>query len=229
MIATRPASATGYARIETLAASRSLAIRGAFHPGQDDAAPKGCQTLLLLGPDEPRFWSVFSASPEKSDGAPHPLDRWSKRQAGALAQEIGAQAIYPSDGPPWPPFIAWALASGRNHVSPTGLLVQDQAGLLVSFRAALAMHDRLDLPSSPPSPCTSCAAPCTTACPVGALAPEQDYDIAKCAAHVRSAQGQACRTGCLVRRACPASSRLGRDPAQSAFHMAAFLKGQTCA
>lgn len=229
MSAARPDCATDYARIERLASSHALAIRGAFHPGDDDAVPEWCQTLILLGPDEPRFWSVFSVSPEKSDGAPHPLDRWSKRHVDALAQDIDAQAFYPSDGPPWAPFIAWALASGRNHVSPTGLLVQDQAGLFVSFRAALAVPARLDLPCPPPSPCTSCTAPCTNACPVGALAPRQDYDVAKCAAHLRSAQGQDCRQGCLVRRACPVSRRLGRDPAQSAFHMAAFLKGQTCA
>ena len=51
---------------------------GALHPGPDDCAPEGTGTLILLGPHEPRFWTAFAESPEYRDGAPDPLDRWSR-------------------------------------------------------------------------------------------------------------------------------------------------------
>ncbi|TCS61977.1 hypothetical protein EDD52_110152 [Primorskyibacter sedentarius] len=229
MSTARRSPLTEFHRIDSLAHRYALAVTGAFHPGKDDGAPADCRTLLLLGPDEPRFWPVFRKAPEYLDGSPDPLDRWSTRQAGALATKIGGTAIFPSDGPPWPPFIAWALATQSCHISPVGLLVHDKAGLFLSFRAAIALPVQLELPAPAPSPCTSCPAPCATACPVGALSPGQDYDVAACMAHVCSAKGRECRQGCLVRCICPVSQQFGRDPGQSAFHMTAFLKGQTCA
>ncbi|MBS0125627.1 ferredoxin [Thetidibacter halocola] len=206
------------------AAACALSVRGAFHPTAEDGAPDGTGTLILLGPDEPDFWPVFAASPEYGDGAPDPLDRWSKRVIGILAARWGGMAVFPSDGPPWPPFIGWALRSGRAWVAPVGLLVHEAAGLFASYRGAVVLPDRLDLPAAPAMPCDTCAAkPCETACPVGAMAPGQAYDVATCKAHVTSEAGRECRQGCLVRRACPVSRAFGRLPEQSAFHMRAFL------
>lgn len=212
------------ARLDCAARARALAVRGALHPGPDDGAPEGPGTIVLLGPDEPHFWPVFAASEMYADGKPDPLDRWSKRQIGALAAEFGGQALFPSDGPPYPPFIRWALDSGQTWPAPVGLLVHDRAGLFVSYRGALALPERLPLPAPAQRPCDSCAArACETACPVGALAPGQNYDVPRCRAHVLSDAGADCRQGCLVRRACPVSERFGRLSEQSRFHMAAFL------
>ncbi|MGR3270255.1 ferredoxin [Thalassococcus profundi] len=202
-----------------------LALRGGFHPGPEDGAPEDCGTLVLLGPDEPRFWPLFTASPEYRDGAPDALDRWSKRVIGALATEWAATAVFPYDGPPYAPFLAWARAAG-SHPSPVGLLVHGEAGLFISFRGALALPKALDLPPSSASPCPTCAdRPCESACPVAALRPGADYDVAACQTHIRSAEGAEClHGGCLVRRACPVSQKFGRLREQSAFHMAAFVK-----
>lgn len=201
-----------------------LRILGGFHPGPGDGAPEGCGTLLLIGPAEPAFWPLFQGSPEYRDGARDPLDRWSKRVLGGWAAEHGGVAIFPSDGPPYAPFIAWAKATGRVHNSPAGILVHDLAGLMVSFRGALALPERVALPPAPPSPCDTCTArPCLSACPVGALAEGQDYDVPACHAFLDSAEGQGCITrGCAVRRACPVSQSYGRVEAQSAFHMRSF-------
>lgn len=205
------------------AGARGLALRGQCALSPDDGFGQG--QVVLLGPDEPAFWPRFQDSPEYADGAPNPLDRWSHRQVGALAQSWGGRAVLPYDGPPWPPFLAWAQRSGQAWASPVGLLVHATAGLFLSFRGAVLLPEvtAFDDPA-PTLPCTSCAdQPCATACPIGALAPGQDYDVPACQAHLRSPQGAACRAGCLVRRACPISQTFGRDDAQSAFHMRAFL------
>lgn len=199
-----------------------LCLRGALHLEEDPVWGSG--TVALLGPDEPEFWKVFSASPEFSAGGPDPLDRWSKRVLGSLAEDRGARAVFPSDGPPYPPFLAWARNSGQAFESPVGLLVHANAGLLVSYRGALILTGHLPLPEQSANPCDSCSdRPCLTTCPVGALGSNQTYDVPNCAGHVRAA-GLSCRqSGCLVRRACPISDGMQRPDAQAQFHMSAFL------
>ncbi len=185
-------------------------------------ARDGAAFVALLGPDEPGFWPLFSASREYGNGAPDPLDRWSKRVIGTLANELGVEAVFPSDGPPYPPFLQWARDSGRCHVSPVGLLVHDRAGLWLSFRGALLLPRALEMPRAQPSPCIGCARPCLAACPAGALG-RAPYDVAACHAWLDQPAGDACmEAGCAVRRACPVGAAYGRVAAQSAFHMKAF-------
>jgi ferredoxin len=208
--------------LERDARLRGLTIVGGFHPEEPDQAPQNTGTLLLLGPDEPAFWPVFTASAEYGDGQPDPLDRWSKRVVGHWIDKIGGAALFPSDGPPYPPFISWALKTGTIRVSPVGLLVHTQAGLFISFRAAVALPDKIRLPETPPDPCVDCARPCLSACPVGALG-ASGYDVALCKSCLDSPPGKTCMdAGCLARRSCPVSQEFGRMPQQSAFHMKAF-------
>jgi epoxyqueuosine reductase len=97
-------------------------------------------------------------------------------------------------------------------------------GLWVSFRGALALKERIDLPDAPPRPCDTCAAPCLTACPVGALT-DAGYDVPACHGYLNTDAGQTCMTdGCIVRRTCPVSMRYARMPEQSAYHMRQFHK-----
>lgn len=211
------------AALDTEVRRHGLCLRGALHLRNDPAWGNG--TVALLGPDEPGFWKVFAASAEHSAGGSDPLDRWSKRVIGALAKAHGARAVFPSDGPPYPPFLAWARDSGQAFESPVGLLVHAEAGLLVSYRGALILPERYDLPARSISPCETCTGkPCLTACPVGALGAGQSYDVPSCAAHVREDGAATCgQSGCLVRRACPLSEEMKRPDAQAQFHMNAFL------
>lgn len=212
-----------YQTLEQEAAARSLTILGGFHPSADDNAPQGCKTLLMLGPDEPVFWTAFTQSPEWQDGQPDPMDRWSTRVVGDWADDLGATPLYPFGGAPFLPFFSWALRTGRIHASPINFLVHDRAGLFVSFRGALALAEHIDLPKAGPAPCDSCAEqPCRTACLSGALTPE-GYDVPTCRSFLDTAEGAMNLTsGCAVRRSCPVSQDFGRLPAQSAYHMQQF-------
>src|SRR4029450_11487906 len=105
-----------------------------------------------------RQWARFATSPEARDGAPHGLDRWSKRVIDRLALIPRAEAPYPFGGPPWHPFQRWAMRCEPVWPSPLGILIHPDWGLWHSYRGALAMPDRLDLEQAGAraSPCDRC-------------------------------------------------------------------------
>jgi hypothetical protein len=211
--------------IEEMAGRHRLAVLGGFHCDGEAALPRGTRTVLLLGPGA-RFWPHLQEAAEW-DGAPDPIDRWSRRVIGRMACDLGGKALFPFDGPPWHPFFRWALRTGRMWQGPVRLLVHDTQGLWVSFRGALALKEAVVLPPGGASPCEGCAAPCLTACPAGALG-AAGYDVPACHGYLDTAPGQDCMgQGCAVRRACPVSQRYDRMPEQSAWHMARFHPGGT--
>lgn len=206
-------------------AAHGLAVTGAFHPEPGDGAPEGTGTLCLIGAAGGAMWEAFAASPELHDGAPHPLDRWSRRVIEGVAADLGAQAVFPFGGPPYAPFLGWGKKAEAARPSPVGMLVSAGRGLWISWRGAIGLPDACAVPSlMADDPCIGCPAPCLTACPVGAMGAGKPYDVAACTRHVRSPQGAACHDGgCKVRHACPAGRRATPAAAQCAFHMAAFL------
>ncbi|WP_425427745.1 ferredoxin [Albidovulum inexpectatum] len=211
------------ASLAARAAHHALEVFGAFNPGPDDDLPD-IGTLVLLGPREPGFWAHLKAQPEWLDGQPDPIDRWSARALRELAEPLEARIFLPFGGPPRHPFYRWALRSGRAWASPVQLLVHDRAGLMVSYRGALGLREKLELPApSCAHPCAACPdKPCLTACPVGALN-DHGYDLSECHALLDQPAGEGCMNlGCATRRACPLSAAYGRLPEQSAYHMRLF-------
>ncbi len=208
-------SAPDYDAVARAAAIHDLDVMGGV---QEDGG-----TVILLGPS-PGFWPMMKATPEMQDGAPDPIDRWSRRVIRGLAVALRAEALFPFGGPPYLPFLKWAMASGRAWQSPAGMLVHDVAGLMVSYRGALRFSQKIVLPPVGRSPCDTCPdQPCMTACPVDALNAERGYDVAACHGFLDTEDGGDCLSqGCKARRACPVSQTFGRDPEQSAFHMAHF-------
>lgn len=206
--------------IEQPLAQHGLAVMGMAYPDQGDV-----KSVVLIGADA-GLWSAFAASSEFRDRDSNPLDRWSKRIIRELAAKTDATAVFPSDGPPYPPFIAWALASGRFWQSPVGMMVHDHAGLMISLRGALLYTREIQsiADMAGQRPCDSCSdQPCRTACPVNALGGADGYDVAACRAYLDTGPGDACMTeGCAARRACPVSLSFGRPSQQSAFHMQSF-------
>lgn len=216
---------TSYNTVETLAAEQGLAIYGALQAPVDDRCLLGSGTLVLLGTAS-NFWPLFKDSPEFLDQETDPIDRWSARVIGDLAQTFGANPFFPSDGPPYPPFVQWALASGRAFTSPSQMLVHDTVGMMISFRGALHFEQSFDIP--PPllahSPCKDCASrPCLSICPAQALVDGGPYQLATCHRHLETPAGTPCLTeGCLARRACPLSLGAERQFEQNAHHMRYF-------
>lgn len=215
--------------IAARAVAAGLAVRGAFHPRPGEFARElpGVEagTLVLLGFTGRDQWPLFEGSPEAHDGAPDPLDRWSRRTIGGLAREFSAHDVYPSGAGPLLPFQQLALRAEPVHRSPIGLLIHPVWGLWHAYRGALVLAGRLALPPVTPTahPCDACTdRPCLRGCPVGAFKPGA-YDVAACASHLRGAAGAHCLDGgCAARRACPVGAAHRYSEAQTRFHMRAF-------
>jgi hypothetical protein len=211
-----------------------LVARGALRLADDERQTglEGLTTIVVLGAVGERGWSAFADAPERWDGRPHPLDRWSRRIIDELARICGARALYPFEGPPFWPFQRWAMRAEAVHISPLGLLIHPEYGLWHSYRGALGFAEPFAIPAIErrASPCETCLErPCLTACPVGAFA-SSGYDVAACAAHLSGKDGRACMDGgCLARRACPIGADRAQGQTQARFHMQAFLEAQTSA
>lgn len=226
---------TTLAAIEAAARAVGLTARGGFHVGDGDGVPamrdaRAARTVILLGHVGSSLWPAFSASPELHDGAAHPLDRWTRRVAGSVAEEVGATALFPFEGPPYWPFQRWAQRAEAVHPSPLGLLIHPEHGLWHAYRAALVLGDAIDLPARDgrASPCITCAdTPCLGTCPVDAFS-GTNYDVGVCATHIASPTGADClSSSCRARRACPIGASNAYGPALARFHMQAFLSART--
>lgn len=206
-------------KIEALLSQQGLCILGGFHPEAADGLP-GTKTLLMIGPNRD-FWPLFIGSKEYLDGQPDPIDRWSERVLTEIAAGIGGAALFPFGGPPHHPFLRWAMRTGRAHSSAVGMLVHADAGLWISYRGAIALPYRVEVPPPAPNPCESCVdRPCRSACPVDAL--HDGYDTPTCHGWLDDPRSDCMTQGCAVRRACPVGAAYGRLPEQSAFHMKSF-------
>jgi hypothetical protein len=223
-----------FAAITSAVEAAGLTVRGGIQVTPGDRVPslangRPARALVLVGDIGGRIWPAFAASPEFADGAPHALDRWSRRIIDGVARRVGGEALFPFAGPPHHPFQAWAERAGPLHRSPLGLLLHPVFGLWHSFRGAIVFADDVsDLPTvaAGASQCLTCVdRPCLSACPVGAFS-TTGYDVPACARHLRAGAGEACRGGgCLARRACPVGAEHAYGPVQQAFHMQAFIAG----
>jgi hypothetical protein len=208
-----------------------LAYRGAFHPTPEDRVPTLADgapalTIVLLGWTGSAQWPMFAASPEAKDGRPDPLNRWSKRLIDRMAMELCAAAFYPFGAPPWLDFQRWALQAEPIHRSPLGLLIHPEWGLWHSYRGALGLRERLELPHRDRAahPCESCREqPCLSACPVSAFAPNRPYNAAACRNYLKEGTADCLTRACAARRACPVAPQMHYGELQATFHIRAFL------
>jgi len=186
--------------------------------------------LLLVGNAGSSLWPAFAGSRENSDGLPHPMDRWSKRIGTAVAAELESVAVFPFDGPPYPPVLDWAKQAGQAYPSPISMFIHGKYGLWHAYRFALLLRGPLSgIPPSAPEvqPCLSCAEqPCLSACPVDAFADDR-YLVDDCVAYLAASEHSDCRqSGCRARRACPFGVEFHYQAGHARFHMNAFLVSQ---
>ncbi|MEM7251247.1 MAG: hypothetical protein AAF493_07490 [Pseudomonadota bacterium] len=211
-----------------------LVVRGGFHPGPDDGVPAigsaDPKSLVLLGNGGSSLWKTFSAWRETFTD-PDPLDAWSHEVVTELAAGLGGFALFPFGGPPFLPFLRWATRAETLYQSPIGLMLHPQFGLWHAYRGAIALPYRVtfDAPDAQASsPCNNCPdQPCLTTCPVNAMH-DGRYDVPTCVGHLGGDPASACMEGgCLARRACPVGAHYTYEPEHAAFHMRAFLNGQS--
>lgn len=186
--------------------------------------------LLLVGNGGSSLWPVFRRSAEFADGRADPLDRWSTRVGNEIAATLGGRAIFPFEGPPFPPFLSWAARTGTAVSSRLSLFMHRGFGLWHAYRFALALPES---PGRSPagavfgSPCLQCVEqPCLAACPVNAFSgPAYRSDL--CMDYLDNDAESACRRlGCASRRACPVGRVFTYLPEQARFHMDAFVKSR---
>ncbi len=199
-----------------------LEILGAFNPADPDAP----DNALLIGNAGQAMWQVFSKSSEYFDGDLNPMDRWSARVIGEIAERYHAKAYYPFEQP-YQPFQQWAKQATGARASPLGMLIHSEFGLWQAFRGALVFERSIESPKISAlfskHPCDTCRdKPCLSACPVNAF-DGNSFNVAACRDYLPSERGQACMMGgCKARNACPIGTEYRYSDEQIRFHMAAF-------
>ena len=180
-------------------------------------------TVAIIGNVGSTVWPFFQAARQIRPTLS--LDRWTKEVMVGIAEDFGADVLFPFEGPPYHPFIEWAKRTGTLFSSPLGLTIHPKFGLWLAFRAALLFDQDLDQPEATAKrPCDDCDdRPCLGACPVGAFTTD-GYDFGACLDHV-STPVNACRGGgCLARIACPIGQEHRYADDHAAFHMQQLLK-----
>ena len=220
--------------LEARFAEHGLTPRGLVRFGPEDRAPllgdgTPAKAVLLIGVIGGAMWTHFERwrMAQADHGGADPLDRWSKMVIDRVADEVGAEACYPSEAP-YQPFQRWAMRAEGLKPSPLGILIHPRFGLWHSYRGALLFRTwdeaQEDQAVIAPHPCETCRGkPCLSTCPVGAISLD-GFDVAACRAHLASPEGQGgCMgSGCLARNACPVGADFRYPDAQLRFHMQAL-------
>ena len=169
-----------------------------------------------------------AGSPEAADGAPNPLDRYTKRvadaaAAAALAPFAAAHAVYfPFDGAePLIPFQRLGRAAGLGGPGPLGLQIHPVFGPWWAYRALVVVDREL-----PPRAADRRRLRRLRRAVRGRLSRRSavaraGFAVAAC--HARRLIAEPCRLSCAARIACVRGPEHRYTDAQLAFHMAASM------
>jgi ferredoxin len=186
----------------------------------------GAAGALIVGAGGRAFFDGFAREPEASDGAPNPLDRYTRRiverAVGEALAPLRVRYVvhFPFGAQPVIPFQRLGRAAGLGGPGPLGLQIHPTYGAWWAYRGLLLL-DR-ELPALPPpgDGCAGCDAPCVAACPAGAV---QRTGFLVSACQGRRLVAEPCRLSCIARIACVRGPEHGYSDAQLAFHMAASM------
>jgi hypothetical protein len=188
----------------------------------------GARGALIVGSGGPTFFDTFEAAGvEIADGAPHPLDRYTRRVvnarvAAALGPPGAAHAVFfPFAGAaPLIPFQRLGRAAGVGPPGPLGLQIHPVYGPWWAYRALVVVDRPLATGPSLGDACAGCPAPCVGACP-GAAVSLAGFSIPACHAH--RVRAEPCRSSCAARIACVRGPEHRYRDEELAFHMAASM------
>jgi hypothetical protein len=189
---------------------------------------EGARAALIVGSGGPSFFDGFEAAAvEASDGAPNPLDRYTRRVVEATAMAtlppLGVrQAVYfPFAGAaPLIPFQRLGRAAGVGPPGPLGLQIHPVYGPWWAYRALIVIDRGLSTGPSLGDVCAGCPAPCVAACPGGAVS-LAGFSIPACHAH--RLRAVPCRLSCAARIGCVRGPEHRYRDEALAFHMAASM------
>lgn len=186
----------------------------------------GARGALVAGSGGPTFFGLFAGSAEAADGAPDPLDRYTRRvierAAGEALGPLGVRRAvhFPFGTSPIVPFQRLGRAAGLGGPGPLGLQIHPTYGAWWAYRALVVVDRALPARSPPGDGCAGCPAPCLAACP-GAAVARSGFVVAACHAHRLIAPP--CRLSCAARIACVRGPEHRYTDAELAFHMAASM------
>lgn len=216
--------------IAAFLSAHGLILRGGFAFGDRDHRPRGpsgtpAKSVLLVGQAGAAPWPHFLRwRAEQPADLANPLDIWSRKIIGEVAEKFRARCVSPSDRP-YLPFQQWAVRAEGLKPSPLGILMHPVYGLWHAYRGALLFDAEIliPIPDKEIHLCDACVGkPCLKACPVEAYS-LTGFAHQDCLSHVRGPAGAACRSGgCLDRIACPYGTEYRHPADAQAFHMASF-------
>ncbi len=214
-----------YASICQVFEPHGLIARGGFAAEPGDGLGADASSVVMVGNAGSSIWQAFAS--DREAGA-DPMNRWTRQVLGNIARDLGAEALYPFDGPPWRPYQRWARRAEPVFASPIGMLIHPEYGLWHAYRGALVFQEPIiDLPARPAasSPCETCEEkPCLSTCLVNAFG-AGTYDAPACTRHLQSPEGSDCMNlACRARRACPVGRSHAYHGDHALFHLDAFLR-----
>jgi hypothetical protein len=188
----------------------------------------GARGAVVVGSGGPAFFDGFErVGFELADGAPNPLDRYTRRIVeGAVADVLGPAAIahavyFPfAGGAPLIPFQRIGRAAGIGPPGPLGLQIHPDYGPWWAYRALVVVEQPLSEATPLGDACAGCPAPCVAACPGGAVA-RPGFSVPACHAH--RLRAEPCRLSCAARIACVRGPEHRYRDEELAFHMAASM------
>jgi ferredoxin len=188
---------------------------------------------LIVGSGGRELFAGFREAPERRDGQPSPLDRFTRAAIATAAAETldgiggGHRLFFPfTDSRPALPFQRLGRAAGLGGPGPLGLQIHPIFGPWWAYRGliavALSPEDWAGAGAGAPlgDGCAGCPAPCVAACPAGAVR-LAGFSVADC--HARRLAAPECRLSCVARIRCVRGPEHRYTDEQLAYHMAASM------
>lgn len=190
------------------------------------------RSAVLIGSGGRDFFERFVAETSGGDGAPNPLDRFTRRTVTEVVGAVMASApsgvayrvLFPfvgeSPGTPVIPFQRLGRAAGLGGPGPLALQIHPEFGPWWAYRALLLLDQELPPTDPVGDGCAGCDAPCVAACPAHAV---QTTGFVLDACHDRRLAAAACRESCAARIRCVRGPQHRYSESQLAFFMRASM------